>query len=241
MKTTKKMTTMIAAYAFSTESRRLSSQEIPSRFAVKVYTDLFSEFIDRAKDEGRPLHRFAALCTTLLFILTLGACAGAPRDVTPVTGFEVDRYLGKWYEIARLDHPFERGLSNVTAEYSLRDEGGIRVVNSGYNAEDDEWSQAEGKAFFVGAEDTGMLKVSFFGPFYGGYNVIGLDKENYEWSLVAGPNRAYLWILARSPELPPTVRQRLIEKAGALDFPVDELIWVEHDGSSQGYGAPRAD
>ena len=157
------------------------------------------------------------------------ACTGAPEGVEPVTGFELDRYLGTWYEIARLDHSFERGLSNVTAGYSLRDDGGVRVINRGYNAEDAEWDEAVGKAYFVGDEDVGQLKVSFFGPFYGGYNVIELDQDGYQYSMVAGPDRSYLWILSRTPDLDDAVLERLLAKAGELGFPLGELIMVEHD------------
>lgn len=161
----------------------------------------------------------------------LTACTGAPEGVEPVSGFELNRYLGTWYEIARLDHRFERGLSNVTATYSLRDDGGVRVINRGYDAEDGEWNEAEGKAYFVGDEDTGQLKVSFFGPFYGGYNIIELDKEGYRYSMVAGPDRSYLWILSREPDLDDAVLERLLAKAGELGFPLGELIMVEHGSS----------
>ena len=161
----------------------------------------------------------------------VAACTGAPEGVEPVSGFELNRYLGTWYEIARLDHRFERGLSNVTATYSLRDDGGVRVINRGYDAEDGEWNEAEGKAYFVGDEDTGQLKVSFFGPFYGGYNIIELDKEGYRYSMVAGPDRSYLWILSREPDLDDAVLERLLAKAGELGFPLGELIMVEHGSS----------
>ena len=147
----------------------------------------------------------------------------------PVSGFELDRYLGTWYEIARLDHSFERGLSNVTATYSLRDDGGVKVINRGYNAEDGKWDEAAGKAYFTGDEDVGQLKVSFFGPFYGGYNVIELDKDGYRYSMVAGPDRSYLWILSRTPDLDDAVLERLLAKASELGFPVGELILVEHE------------
>jgi len=146
-----------------------------------------------------------------------------------VTDFEIDRYLGSWYEIARLDHSFERGLSAVTADYSLRDDGGVRVVNRGYNEESGEWDEAIGKAYFVGASDIGQLKVSFFGPFYGGYNIIELDKSGYQYSLVAGPDRDYLWILSRTSQMQPDVLQSLVNKASELGFATDELIFVEHN------------
>lgn len=158
----------------------------------------------------------------------MAGCAGTPSGVTAVSGFDVDRYLGTWYEIARLDHPFERGLSEITATYQLREGGGIRVLNRGYDAERGEWREALGKAFFVGEPTSGMLKVSFFGPFYGGYNVIALDKAGYEWAMVAGPDRSYLWILSRSPQLPAPVYQQLLEEARSLGFAVEKRIEVEH-------------
>ncbi|MDH3904770.1 MAG: lipocalin family protein [Gammaproteobacteria bacterium] len=169
--------------------------------------------------------------TTFLTVF-LAACTGAPEGVETVSGFELNRYLGTWYEIARLDHSFERGLSNVTATYSRRDDGGVKVINRGYNDEDREWDEAEGKAYFVGNEDVGQLKVSFFGPFYGGYNIIELDKDGYQYSMVAGPDRSYLWILSRTPQMNPDVLQKLIAMAGELGFAVDELIMVEHRDDS---------
>ena len=156
----------------------------------------------------------------------LSACLGVPDGVKPVQDFEIDRYLGKWYEIARLDHRFERGLSNVTAQYSLRDDGGVRVINRGYKSADGQWEEAEGKAFFVGDTTTGMLKVSFFGPFYGAYNVIALDQD-YQWSLVAGPDKDYLWILSRKPQLEEGVFDQLVAQAKASGFDTDSLILVD--------------
>lgn len=164
-----------------------------------------------------------------LFLTLQSGCTGSPDGVTVVTDFEIDRYLGTWYEIARLDHSFERGLSAVTADYSLRDDGGVRVVNRGYNKQSDEWDEAVGKAYFVGSSDIGQLKVSFFGPFYGGYNIIELDKSDYQYSLVAGPDRDYLWILSRTAQMQPDILQSLVGKARELGFATDELIFVEHD------------
>lgn len=155
-------------------------------------------------------------------------CTGIPEGLEPVTGFELDRYLGSWYEIARLDHRFERGLSRVTATYSLRPEGGVRVVNRGFNGDSGEWEQAEGKAFLVSEPTVGRLKVSFFGPFYGAYNIIELDKERYQYSMVTGPDRSYLWILARTPELDSAVLERLVDRAAELGFETGELIYVDH-------------
>lgn len=167
-----------------------------------------------------------------LAAIVVSACTGVPKGTTAVSGFEIDRYLGTWYEIARLDHRFERGLEAVTAEYTLREDGGVRVVNRGFNTKTAEWEEAIGKAYLVDAPDIGQLKVSFFGPFYGGYNILELDAENYQYSLVAGPDRSYLWILARSPNLSETIVQSLLETARRLEFPVDELIYVSHDVST---------
>jgi apolipoprotein D and lipocalin family protein len=161
--------------------------------------------------------------------LLLAACTGMPAGVKPVGGFELDRYLGKWYEIARLDHSFERGLSRVTAEYSMRDDGGVRVVNRGFSAETGEWSEAQGKAYFVESPDLGYLKVSFFGPFYGAYVVFELDRQGYQYAFISGPDTSYLWLLARTPTVSEAVLQRFIERAKALGFDTEALIIVAQE------------
>jgi apolipoprotein D and lipocalin family protein len=163
----------------------------------------------------------------LLTAVLQSGCAGAPDGVEVVTDFELNRYLGTWYEIARLDHRFERGLSRVTANYSMRDDGGVSVVNRGYQISSEEWEEATGKAYFVGAPDIGQLKVSFFGPFYGGYNIMELDKDDYQYALVAGPDRSYLWILARSPKLDKETLDALVNIAKNANFPIEELIYVD--------------
>ena len=166
----------------------------------------------------------------LSLLLLLGGCAVAPPSgVTPITGFELNRYLGKWYEIARLDHSFERGLSNVSATYRPREDGGVKVVNRGYDDRAGIWKEVEGRAYFTGEPTVGSLKVSFFGPFYGGYRIIALDKENYSWAMISGPSRDYLWILARTRQLPPAVLNDLLEQSRALGFATDALIVVEQD------------
>lgn len=165
----------------------------------------------------------------LAALLLLGGCVSLPDNVQPVRNFELERYLGKWYEIARLDHSFERGLTRVSAEYSLRPDGSVRVVNRGYSARDGKWKEAEGKARFVRSPDVGYLKVSFFGPFYGSYVVFDLDHEDYRYSLVSGPDKSYLWILARTPTLDPAIYDRLVQKAAALGFDTGKLIRVAHD------------
>ena len=175
--------------------------------------------------------RFPLALFLFAFLVILAGCTGIPENVSPVTGFDVNRYLGKWYEIARLDHSFERGLEQVTAEYSLRDDGGLRVVNQGYNPVKQRWEKAEGKAYFIGDSDIGRLKVSFFGPFYGGYNIIELDREAYQYALVSGPDTSYLWILARQAELDHSVVDQLLLKASALGFDTGQIIMVEQKKS----------
>jgi len=165
---------------------------------------------------------------SFLLALLLAGCVSMPENIKPVDNFQGARYLGKWYEIARLDHSFERGLTDVTADYSLQDDGGIKVVNRGFSAKENKWKEAQGKAYFVNRSDQGFLKVSFFGPFYGSYIVFELDQEKYSYALVCGPDRSYLWLLARSPKINEDLKKRLISKAAALGFDTGKLIYVQH-------------
>ncbi|MCG6867621.1 MAG: lipocalin family protein [Gammaproteobacteria bacterium] len=160
----------------------------------------------------------------------LAGCVGVPDGVEPVERFEPSRYLGKWYEIARLDHSFERGLTQVSATYSKREDGGIRVVNEGYSMESGEWSRAEGKAFFVQGDEKGFLKVSFFGPFYGSYIIFDLDPD-YRYAMVSGPNKSYLWLLARTPTIDKAIIEQFVRKAKRLGFDTDQLIYVDQGGT----------
>lgn len=165
----------------------------------------------------------------VLLTLLLAGCVSLPENIKPVDNFQVERYLGKWYEIARLNHSFERGLTNVTADYSWRNDGSIKVLNRGYSVNENKWKEAEGKAYFVNRPDQGFLKVSFFGPFYGSYAVFELDRDNYSYALVCGPDKFYLWLLTRSPKINEDLKNRLIAKAAALGFDTSRLIYVPHD------------
>lgn len=167
--------------------------------------------------------------TFMFMALCFIGCVSLPANIKPVDNFQIDRYLGKWYEIARLDHSFERGLTRVTAEYHTRKDGGVRVLNRGYKAKNSQWKEAEGKAYFVGRPDQGFLKVSFFGPFYGSYVIFELDRDQYSYALVCGPDKSYLWLLARSPRIDEAVKKRLIARAAALGFDTSKLIDVQHD------------
>ena len=164
----------------------------------------------------------------LVCCLLLSGCLSVPDGVAPVQTFELDRYLGRWYEVARLDHSFERSLEAVTADYSLRDDGGIRVINSGRDIDSGEIQQAEGKAYFVQDSTIGHLKVSFFGPFYGSYVIFELDQIDYQFAFVAGNSTDYLWLLARTPEVSQDLISQFEESALELGFDIDKLIFVKH-------------
>ena len=173
--------------------------------------------------------------TRILGLLLVGAvgmvglgCAGASHPYKGVAGFESAKYLGKWYEIARLDFRFERGLNNTTAEYALRTDGKISVLNKGYNVKKSKWNSATGKARFRGTDSVGELEVSFFGPFYAQYNVIALDSA-YQYALVAGKTTDYLWILSRTRTIPPDIRREYLGIAEQFHFDTTKLVWVEHD------------
>jgi apolipoprotein D and lipocalin family protein len=164
----------------------------------------------------------------IIGVLIFNACSTIPKGATAIKPFNKEKYLGKWYEIARMDFRYERGLNNTTAEYSVRDDGKIKVDNKGYNANTKEWKQAIGKAKFVGEQNVAMLKVSFFGPFYSGYNVIALDNE-YKFALVAGKNLSYLWILSRETTIPENIKLNYLKIAEKLGYKTSELLWIEHD------------
>lgn len=162
----------------------------------------------------------------------LPACSMTPPlGVHPVKPFAVDRYLGTWYEIARLDHRFEEGLTDIQATYSLEADGSVKVLNRGLQTSNGKWREAIGKALFTGKRDEGSLKVSFFGPFYGGYHVAALDPE-YRWSLVVGPDRDYFWILSREPHISAGLRDQLILRARTLGIATDRLIWTPQNGKA---------
>ena len=171
----------------------------------------------------KPVFFYSFLIITILY-----SCSSSiPDGVTAVQQFDKSRYLGKWYEIARLDFKFERNLINTTAEYSLNANGTIKVVNRGYDTTTNKWKEASGKAKFAGNESIAKLKVSFFGPFYSGYNVVALDNE-YKYALVAGESLKYLWILSRERTIPNEIKESYLEIARKAGYKTGELIWVEH-------------
>lgn len=184
-----------------------------------------------ARPSRQHRHRLALLALLLAgTVLLLAGCASTrpPQGVTAVTPFDMQRYQGRWYELARLDHAFERGMTNVSATYTLQADGSVRVLNRGYMPATGQWREAVGRALFTGAPTTGSLKVSFFGPFYGGYHVAALDPD-YRWALVLGPDTSYCWILARDKQLPAAQREAIVARAQALGVDTPSLIWVSHE------------
>ncbi|WP_372743194.1 lipocalin family protein [Neptunomonas sp.] len=169
----------------------------------------------------------------IISVFLLSGCLGMPESVKPVSDFELKKYLGKWYEIARLDHSFERGLSQVSAEYSLKSDGGVAVLNRGFSEADNEWQEAEGKAYFVNEDSEGYLKVSFFGPFYGSYVIFeldqGLDSESYQYAFISGPNAKYLWLLSRTATVEPAVIQKFIDMSKERGFKTENLIYPQQE------------
>jgi len=161
-------------------------------------------------------------------VVSLYSCRSIPKKAVAVKPFYKDKYLGKWYEIARIDFRFEKNMNNTTANYSLKDDGKIKVVNRGYNYKKKEGKESVGTAKFVDDENVGMLKVSFFGPFYSGYNVLAID-EGYNYALVAGKNTDYLWILSREKTIPQEIKNQYLEIATNAGYDTNDLLWVEHD------------
>lgn len=161
---------------------------------------------------------------------SLTSCSSMPEKAQPVDQFDVNRYLGTWYEIARFDYRFEKDLDNAIAQYSLTEDGNVNVVNSGYNFKKNKWVSANGTAKFRGEKNVAALKVSFFGPFYAGYNVVAL--EEYKYALIAGKNLDYLWILSREKTIPENIKQKFISKAQEIGYDTSKLIWVKQDKKS---------
>lgn len=169
---------------------------------------------------------FKSIGVMLCVFLTIG-CTGIPNGMTPVDNFSIEKYQGKWYEIARLDHSFERGLEQISAEYSIKSNGDVNVVNQGYSTAKQQWKKATGTAKFVDKNDSGHLKVTFFGPFYGSYVIFYLDEE-YQNAFVSGPDTSYLWFLSRNPKVSPELLNTFIEKASEHGFDTTKLIFVKH-------------
>lgn len=164
-----------------------------------------------------------ALAVTAATVLAAGCAVKVPTNIQPVQNFDAAKYMGQWYEIARIDHRFQKGLTKATANYTLNEDGTVQVINRGFNAQKNEWKEVEGKAKFLKDPKTAALKVSFFGPFYGGYNVVYLDPA-YQTSLVIGENTDYFWLLSRKPDLPKAEVQDLLQKAQSMGVNLNKVM-----------------
>ena len=190
---------------------------------------LLSAFLFSVRRALIPSCRAGLWALWMAGVAVMAGCANTspPPGVEAVTPFDLQRYQGRWYELARLDHSFERGMTDVSATYTPQADGSVRVVNRGFAAASGQWREAVGKALFTGEPTTGSLKVSFFGPFYGGYHVAALDPD-YRWALVLGPDTSYCWILARDKQLDAAQRDAIVARAQALGVDTHSLIWVTH-------------
>lgn len=167
--------------------------------------------------------------SAVLVVLMLASVAFAlPKKAKAIETIDKTRYLGKWYEIARLDFYFERGLNNTSAEYALNEKGLIQVINRGFDSKKNKWKEAQGVARFRTDKENGELEVSFFGPFYSEYNVIAVDT-NYQYALVVGKNTKYMWILSRETSIPESIKTEYILMAQSIGIDTTQLIWVDHD------------
>lgn len=160
------------------------------------------------------------------YALTRASSPQIPQGIVPVKPFDLTRYLGKWYEVGRLENRFERGLTRTTAEYSLNPDQTVKVINRGFDPWKGRWTQATGTARFVRSPDEGALKVSFFGPFYGGYNIVDIDEGGYQWSIIVGSTRSYFWVLSREPEPSEELKARAVAQALLLGINPDAILWV---------------
>ncbi len=166
--------------------------------------------------------------------LPLSACT-KDYDNSTVDQFDLSRYLGEWYEVARYNHSFEKGMDNTMAEYILQDDGKVVVLNTGWK--DGKFKIAEGKAKYKDPSgNPGALRVSFFLFFYSDYNVMMVD-ENYQISLVGSKSDNYLWILSRTPEADPDLLKMVLEEAEARGYDTSKLIWVDQSRNIAAYEA----
>jgi len=161
----------------------------------------------------------------LVFFISFSLVSCKSKSFEPVSNFEPEKYLGKWYEIVRMPNSFEKDLVNVTATYSMRKDGKIKVLNEGYkHTPRGKHSIAEGKAKFAGDRSKGYLRVSFFWIFYADYIIVDLDRD-YRYAMVVSSEK-YLWILSREPQLEKSILDALLEKAKSLGFDTQKLYFT---------------
>lgn len=160
----------------------------------------------------------------LVFIAgLLTGCSKLTVDNSVVSELDLQRFLGTWYEIARFDHRFEQGMEQTKANYMLRDDGNIDVLNTGIKNGKPQTAKGKAKLTDVPA----MLRVSFFGSFYSDYRVM-LINSDYMYALIGSWNDKYLWILSRTPQLSDSIKTIILSEAQRRGYDTESLIWVEH-------------
>ena len=142
--------------------------------------------------------------------------------------FELERFLGSWFEIARLDNAIEKDLDNVMSQYSLNTDGTIKVINSGYHRVEQHWKKTEGIARFRHNHQKGDFSVNFLSPVYKGYNIISVD-EGYNYALITGSNLNYLWMMSRHKTIPEQIKRKYLKLASLIGFNTEALLWVNQD------------
>ncbi len=170
------------------------------------------------------------LAPAAVLVALMAGCATAPRglgSLETVPKLDPARYAGRWYEIARFPQSFEKELVGVTAEYGLKPDGSVSVLNSGFKRSlDGKYAEARAVARIPDPAKPGRLKVSFFRPFWADYLVFGLDEENYSWALVGDDSRKYLWFLARNPEVDADLLARMKSIAESRGYDLSRLQLV---------------
>lgn len=168
------------------------------------------------------------LAATAAVTFAYNALKQVKSKVKVIEPFDIDRYLGKWYEIARLDFKWEKGLSQVTATYNKNNDGSITVNNQGFHDQKNKWKQSIGKAKPIDSSKKAALKVSFFGPFYSGYHVVKIDQD-YRYALIFGDNLDYMWILSREKTIPEAIKLAYLEYARKSGYAIENLVWTKQD------------
>lgn len=168
------------------------------------------------------MKRIMSIIIATIVSLLSGNCKGQNVDNSTVSSLDLNRYLGSWYEIARFDHSFEKGLNYTKAHYSVNSNGTINVTNSGMKGDKPKTSVGKAKI----TDKTGLLRVSFFGPFYSDYRIMMLS-DDYKYALIGSGSKKYLWILSRTPEVPEKILDQILREASDRGYNTDKLIWVK--------------
>lgn len=182
-----------------------------------------SQFNKEGKQGGCAFSILLLIALLTAFCLNLTSCSTASTvDNSTVQSLDLNRFMGRWYEIARFDHKFERDMQQVTTIYAIQDNGRVKVINQGLK--NGKWKTSEGKGKLT--TTPGLLRVSFWGPFYSDYRVMMLASD-YTYALIGGDGDKYLWILSRSPQMRQDTRNQVLREAQRRGYNTNNLIWVQ--------------